>query len=289
MLRTLRSILALAVIGSPSLLQAQGGGVSVWSMHGTLPDTVQKAARGMLSTIDLRMTMATDGQRVSLLIAPGPEMIAASLTTDLSTVRMQVVASSTDDTVHIGVVLPPDIAAMMGGGIGFRLDLPLTADFIKGLAADSMIEAMTMKADSLNSDATKPDFHNTGRSDIVAGVPCEIWTVTGGTDTSDTMEMCLAAKPPAMQAMSNAMGTRFVPITSAFEKLGSERENPFGDRNLMAVRFRMLGDADFTFELVSLSKDAPAATFFELPPGLEPFPMEMLQGMTGAVGQSTGT
>lgn len=289
MRRTARFILTLALIGVPSLLQAQGGGVSVWSLRGTLPDTVQKASRGMLSTIDLRMTMATDGQRVSLLIAPGADMIAASLATDLSTVRMQVVTSSTDDTVHIGVVLPPQIAAMMGGGIGFRADVPMTADFIKGLATDSMIEAITMKADSLNADAAKPEFHNTGRSDTVAGVPCEMWTVTGGRNKTDTMEMCLAAKPPAMQALSDAMGTRFSSFTSAFAKLGSEMENPFGDRNLMAVRFRMVGDADFTFELVSLSNDPPAATFFELPAGLQPFPMEMLQGITGAAGQPTGT
>ncbi|MEO8479939.1 MAG: DUF4412 domain-containing protein [Gemmatimonadota bacterium] len=286
MRRTIRFALTVALIGVPSLLQAQGGGVSVWAMHGTLPDTVQKAARGMLSTIDLRMTMATDGKRVSMLIAPGPEMIAASLTTDLSMVRLQMVMSSSDDTVHIGVVLPPEIAAMMGGGIGFRMDLPLPASLIEGMLPDSMLAVLA--SDSLQ--AKTQEFRNTGRTDKVAGLGCQIWTMTGfGGDKADSLEMCLAPQPTALKAVSDAMQTRFASLFSTLKKFGRDKANPFGTEDLMPVRFRMVGESDMTFELMSVSNDAPAASFFELPAGLEPFPMEMLQGITGAAGQPTGT
>ncbi|HET9064903.1 MAG TPA: hypothetical protein VFN22_03670 [Gemmatimonadales bacterium] len=287
MVRTLRSALAsLALIGAPTLLHAQGGGVAVWSMHATLPDTVQQAVRGMLSTIDLRMTMATDGQRVSMLIAPGPEMIASSLTTDLSTVRLQVVMSGTDDTVHIGVVLPPEIAAMMGGGLGFRLDMPLPASLLEGMLPDSMLAVLA--SDSMQ--ATTAEFHDTGRSDTVAGIDCHIWTLAGlGMESADSLEMCVAPQPPALKAMSSAMRSRFASLMSKLEQIGADKPSPFGTKDQMAVRVRMQGDANFTLELVSMSNDAPAVTYFELPPGLEPFPMELLQGMTGAAGQPTGT
>ncbi len=286
MRRTIRFALTVALIGLPSLLQAQGGGVSVWAMHGTLPDTIQKASRGMLSTIDLRMTMATDGKRVSMLIAPGPEMIAASLTTDLSMVRLQMVMSSSDDTVHIGVVLPPEIAAMMGGGIGFRMDLPLPASLIEGMLPDSMLAVLA--SDSLQ--AKTQEFRNTGRTDKVAGLGCQIWTMTGfGGDKADSLEMCLAPQPAALKAVSDAMQMRFASLFSTLKKFGRDKANPFGTEDLMPVRFRMVGESDMTFELMSVSNDAPAASFFELPAGLEPFPMEMLQGITGAAGQPTGT
>lgn len=288
MRRTVRTILALTLIGAPSLLQAQGGGLSVWSLRGTLPDTVQKAARGMLSTIDIRMTMATDGQRVSMLIAPGPEMIASNLTTDLSTVRLQSVVSSSDDSIHVGVVLPPDIAAMMGGGIGFRMDMAIPATLAEGMGMDSMFAALA-------SDSVKeamPEFQNTGRSETVAGLSCEVWTISGfGDDTADSLalEMCLAPQPPALKALSDAMQTRMKPLLSMLEKFGGDKVNPFGKKGMMPIRVRMLGDGDFTLELLSVSNDPPAASFFELPAGLEPFPMDMLQGLTGTAGQSTGT
>jgi len=288
MLPSARSaILSLALIGAPAVLQAQGGGVAVWSMHATMPDTVQMAAPGMLSNIDLQMTTATDGQRVSMLITPGPEMIAASLTTDLSTVRLQVVMSSTDDTVHMGVVLPPEVAAMMGGGLGFRLDLPLPASLLEGMLPDSLLAALA--SDSAQAEA--PEFHDTGRSDTVAGITCRVWTmaVLGSTELADSLEMCVAPQPPAFKAMRDVMRTRFNTLMSSLEKFGTDKTNPFGSKDMMAVRFRMQGEADFSVELVSVSDDAPAATFFELPAGLEPFPMEMLQGMFGTGGQPTGT
>lgn len=258
-------VLASALPGS---LCAQGGTVT-WSLRGTVPDTVQKVMPGAaMRTFDLNLTAATDGRAVSVTIAPGPDMIANSLTVDLSTTRLYLLTHKGSDSITIGVVLPGNIAAMMGSDLGFRLDLPLP---------DSLPVPATL--DTLDT-TNPPELTNTGRSDTVAGVGCEIWTVqTKAPDT--TAEFCFAENPPVLSAFRDAMGDRYAKLIERLTARSGDRPNPFGGRTMIPVRLRVTGDGDFTMELTAVSTETPPAAAFLLPEGLQPFPVEMLQGMKG--------
>ena len=100
--------------------------------------------------------------------------------------------------------------------------------------------------------------------------------------------MSVAPQPPAFKAFKSAMGSRFEQLTSQFTKLAKDQpENPFEGRDLLAVRFRMTGEVDIVVELQSISDASPDPSFFLLPAELQPFPMEMFEGMMGAAGQPT--
>jgi hypothetical protein len=268
----------LALLLSPVGLAAQAGSAT-WMIRGAVPDSITQATGGALSTFDLVMTMGTDGRRVGMLMTPGPDMTAGSLAMDLSTMRIQVIMGTARDSMSIGVSLPPDVAAMMGGGLGFRMDFAVP---------DSL--PIPFDPDTIPT-GPRPTYVNTGATDTVAGLGCEVWTMTSPADSSGTggdLEMCLAPQPAAFKAFKTALGGRFEQLTSQLAKLAREQgDNPFTGRDLMAVRFRMTGEANVIVELQSISDAAPDASFFLLPAELQPFPMEMLQGMMGQQGQPT--
>lgn len=276
MFRHLARLGMLALALSPAGLAAQGGSAT-WIIRGSVPDSITQATGGALSTFDLVLTMGTDGRQIGMLLAPGPEMTAGSLAMDLSTMRIQMIMGAAKDSMSIGVTLPPDVAAMMGGGLGFRMDLPIPDSLPISIDPD------TLKA------GPQPTYTNTGTTETVGGLSCEVWTMTSPADSTGAtgdLEMCLAPQPAAFKAFKTAFGGRFEQLTAQFTKLAKEQpSNPFEGRDLMAVRFRMTGEANVVVELQSISDAAPDPSFFLLPAELQPFPMEMLQGMMGQQGQ----
>ena len=278
MLRTLARAAVLAGLLVPAV-GAQGG-TATWMVRGRVSDSLSQATGGAVSTFDFVMTMGTDGHQVGMLLAPGPEMTAGSLAMDLSTLRVQAIFGANPDSMSIGVTMPPDIAAMMGGGLGFRIDMAIP---------DSM--PIPFDPDTIET-GPQPTYANTGATETVAGLACEVWTITPAPDSTghqgEALEMCLAPQPPAFKAFKAAMGSRFEQLTSQFTKLAKDQpENPFEGRDLLAVRFRMTGEVDIVVELQSISDASPDPSFFLLPAELQPFPMEMFEGMMGAAGQPT--
>lgn len=270
-----RAALAVALV-APAVAGAQG--TLVFAMTGQLPDTVKQMSQGMSpESIDLRMTFAYDGNRTAMQLQAGPEMVIPGATFDISSIRLNVIFSKVTDSMHIGVVLPPEITAQLGGGIGFRVDLkiPDSLPMPGGLSVDSIMAETT-------DTMTLPKGVNTGRTARVAGMTCEEWEFTipeGQTEMGETIAMCLTANQGLMKQMMDDFMN--MPMMRGFkmEKLHARTREMFGGRDLIPIRMVMReGTKSFKFELVSLSNGAPDASFFTLPVDLQPFPLEMFGG-----------
>ncbi len=264
---------AAVLLAHPGALVSQTG-TMIWTLRGDVPDTVQSVMPGAISRFDLTFTVATDGTNLSATLAPGPDMIANSLQIDLSTVRAHLLTRRGSDSLTVGVVLPPQLGAMMGTDIGFELTIPLP---------DSLPLPPTL--DSLETNVPA-EYTNTGRTDTVAGVPCEIWTATTA-DPTATVEFCVAEPQPIMTTTSQILGERFGSILARWKSLNPEQAYPFGGRDMVPLRTRITGTNEMTIELTGMSTETPPPTTFQLPAGLQPFPMEMLKAATAA--PATGT
>jgi hypothetical protein len=64
------------------------------------------------------------------------------------------------------------------------------------------------------------------------------------------------------------------------EEMKAAGRKYFGGRDMMPVRVVVgTGGEQFTFQLESISDAMPGPAIFTLPEGLEPFPLEVLEGM----------
>ncbi len=271
----MRRLLLAATVLVTAPLTAQTG-TSSWAVTVTVPDSLQAMLQGT-NQFDMRLTMATDGQRLAMQVEPGPEMIARSTTTDLSGVRFQAILNASGDTLSLGIVLPPALATAMGAtGVGYRLDLPLDSLNLPDGAADSLRERM--------ADSNRVHPVDTGERATVAGLPCEEWRAVNDS-TGGTFTMCMTDPPAALKAATDVMERHFPRFVTMMEKLSAEQRAEFGGRKLVPIRMVMQDDQRMTMELLSLSDAAPDPSFFTLPLDLQPFPMEMVKAMMGAARQ----
>jgi hypothetical protein len=268
------SLLAFAlVLGAPVAAQT---GITVWSMRVKMPDSLQARAAG-IAEVDTRITLATDGNRLGFQVDLGDAMASAMPGTDLSAMRLNAVVHANGDSASIGIILPPEIAAMAGGGIGFRYDVAIP-DSIPGVPVpnvDSLMEAQ---------QGDEPDVTNTGRTATVAGITCEEWTVTpkvkdATATTFDHVGICVTEDLPALRAFTTVFERHLPDLGFDFDEMKAMGRKWFGGRDIVAIRTVMGADRDIVIELVSSSTAAPDASFFTLPEGLQPFPMEMVKAM----------
>src|SRR5690606_9963148 len=194
----------------------------------------------------MRLTLATDGSRLGMQVDFAESMSMAMPNIDLSAIRVNAVVHPGGDSVSVGVVFPPELAAMTGGGIGFRMDLPIpdTVRNLPGPDVDSMMSAET------------PKVTNTGRTSIVAGINCEEWELTPAQPSDSTpfngpMKLCLAESVPGLKAFS-ALAEQYLPDFgfdfSAMKEMGRKW---FGDRDLIAIRTVMGAADDMVVQLES--------------------------------------
>lgn len=271
----MRNFLLAATLLVAAPLAAQTG-TSTWSMTVEVPDSLQMMTQGV-TQFDMRMIVGTDGKRIGMQIEPGPQMLARSTSTDLSGARFQAILNATGDTVSLGLVLPPAMAGMMGGGgIGYRLDLPLDSLTLPTGAVDSLEERM--------ADSIRVHPEDTGERDTVAGIACEEWR-TVDDSTGGTMTMCMAAQPAGLKAISDVLKGHFPKFERAMAKMAAEMRAEFGGRELMPIRMVMRDGQRMRAELLSVSDAAPDPSFFTLPLDLQPFPLAMVQGMMSAARQ----
>src|SRR5690606_16782708 len=108
---------------------------------------------------------------------PAQSMIAAFPTMDLSGVRLVAVVPVSGDSFHVGVVMPPEIAAQMGGGMGFRIDGAIPDSIPMPGGFDSLMTEMDSITDAQREHLTD-SWKDTGRRSTVGGSACEEWTMT---------------------------------------------------------------------------------------------------------------
>lgn len=280
-----RLLLAGSILfGAPAAISAQVG-TQVWTMRVDLPDSMASRTAG-LTEIEFKMTFASNGTAHAMQMEAGPAMVAAFPMIDLSAVRFLAVLPVEGDSFHVGVVFPPELAAQLGGGIGWRVDgvipdsLPLPATF------DSLMQAGNEEAKA----DFKPEWKDTGRRSTAGGLPCEEWTMTvdpkdfPAADTTGpqepvVMQFCLAEKGGLMTAWTDWMKRRLPQLMTGYDQLHAEGLAQFGGRDMVPLRMELTAPVAMKFELVSQSDTAPDASFFKLPDGLEPFPMEMFGAM----------
>lgn len=274
----MRAALIAATLLLVAPLAAQSG-TTVWSMRMKLPDSTRAKAGG-LSEIDMRMTLATDGNRLGMQIDFAEGMATAMPGFDLSSIRVNAIVHAGGDSASVGVILPPELAAMMGGGIGMRLDVPVPDKF-DGLPVpnlDSIMEA---------NQGEEPNVTNTGRTSTVAGVSCEEWEMTSRTPSDSTpfddrVQLCLAENLPAMRAFTSLVEKYLPDLGVDFSEFKERGKKWFGGRELTAIRMVMGANQEMVLQLESSTSTAPDASFFTLPEGLQPFPIEMIKGMIPA-------
>lgn len=270
----------LTLLAFASLLAAPlaaQSGTTVWSIRMPIPDSLQGQTMG-LTDVDLRLTLGTDGRRVGMQFDFGEAMAAALPTMDVSAMRIQATTSAGGDSVSIGVVLPPELAAMMGGGIGMRLDLAIPDSLdLRGWDLDSLVEA---------NQREQPKPINTGRTDTVAGIACEEWRIptepTAETPNPVPAHLCLATSVPALSAFNTAVERQLPGFAGRFAQWKTAAREWFGGRDLVVVRSVIGEDEPIVVQLESVSAAAPDPSFFTLPMGLNPLPLDFVKGIAAS-------
>ena len=91
------------------------------SIRVKLPDSM-KVPLPVGNTIDLQITVMSDGRRVATDLSPGPDMTAAMPM--IQGIRIHAMYALGGDSLHAGILLPP---ALAGGAPGYRVDVALTS------------------------------------------------------------------------------------------------------------------------------------------------------------------
>jgi hypothetical protein len=272
------SLFALTFASLTVALPAQSG-TTVWSMRMKMPDSLAAKAGG-LSEIDMRMTLATDGRRLGFQVDLGDAMAAAMPGVDLSSVRFNAIVHADGDSASVGIILPPELAASMGGGIGLRIDAAIP-DTIPGVNVPDMDSLMNA------NQGEEPKVVNTGQNSTVAGISCEEWEVSAMVPSDsapfgDKIKLCLAESVPALRAFTSLFEKYMPDLGVDFGEMKQLGQKWFGGRDLVAIRTVMGENGEIVVQLESSSNAAPDASFFTLPDGLQPFPLEMLKAMIPA-------
>ena len=104
-------------------------------------------------------------------------------------------------------------------------------------------------------------------------------TPSDSTPFGDKIQMCLTQSVPALRAFTTLFEKYLPEMGVDFSEMKEMGKKWFGGRDLVAVRTVM---GEIVIQLESTSNTAPDASFFTLPDGLQPFPVEMLKAMIPA-------
>ncbi len=265
MIRPGRLALAAAVAFAPTTISAQQGTIT-YSLRGSVPDSIS-AMGGGIKEVDLQITAAFETGRSSFTLGVGPGMDWVG-GIDLSQARVIGLYRENSDTMTVAVVLPPELAVMMGGAPGVRIDIP-----VSGIS-----DASQFNTDSLLREEQNTRYENTGRTDQVAGRRCEIWHVTSPT-ADGPLVMCLA-EAPALARRMYEFGSKASPFGSAMSEFQEVSRQRFGGRDMLVVRMEFTDGVDsFLIELVDLTEGKPDPGFFQIPEELQVIDMDLIQGL----------
>lgn len=266
MQRTLYPILVALAATAPISAQLPPPGTIVISMQMKLPDSV-KVPLPIGNSIDLQISIMTDGRRVAADLAPGPGMTLWML----PGIRLHALYAPGADTIHAGILFPAEMAAAAGGASGYRFDIPLsTLDSLRRAnshTVDSIIKKLT---DSIGTVIPHPAYRSLGVTATVAGITCEEWETIVAMDTT---RLCLIPTPALIRAVQD-----YVKRISGAEQwmdrlpgLADAAKEAFGGRDMTPIRTVNV-KTGLRIELVSYTPGVPDAARFDLPPNLQPLP-----------------
>ena len=262
--------LSLALLlAPPATLAAQDlpAGTITMQMRVHLPDSL-KTPIPLGNDINVQMSIMSDGHRLAMEVVPGASVPM------LAGMRVLVTFTLGADSVHVGILLPPDLAASAGGSTGMRLDLPIAtlggANPLVARLLDSIGRTVT---DSGRQAMPHPTYRSLGSSATVAGITCEEWEVV---IQSDTIQTCVIPTPPALLALQqHVMSMPGVQrMMARIPGVADMRKEAYGGREMTAIRTEN-SRRGLHIELTSYRAGVPDATRLELPAGLQPMSLPM--------------
>ncbi|HEY4101982.1 MAG TPA: hypothetical protein VGM20_14010 [Gemmatimonadales bacterium] len=272
---------AFVLAGSPLAAQGVPAGRVVLSVTTHLPDSL-KSRVPIGDSITLRISAATDGKRFAFGITPG-ELAAMPM---LNGISVRAIYDKGADSLHIGILVPPSMAAMAGGGPGMRIDLSTST-------IDSALKTVSGKLDSaashgIDSAAMRamhppmPAMRSLGTTSTVAGMQCANWeTITA----NDTVITCVIPTPAAIQAFQEQFKAKMglAKLMERYPQLAQMQEQAYGGKPMTPIRMSesRLG---MHMELVSITLGEPDPAEFQLPADLKPMPLPGMPGKPSTMG-----
>ncbi|MGH7583585.1 MAG: hypothetical protein ACREL5_10200 [Gemmatimonadales bacterium] len=258
-MRTALTLAAGVIWFIPSTVAAQATpvGTVVIAMHVT-PGASTGA--GMLGTVGLRFTAASDGQRSAVTISFDSLGGSAAM---LQGAWLRVISRRGADSADILVSLTPALRMMIppaitGGDSSLGVSLRIGTH-----AADSVIQNDTLVKDSTHATPT-------GRYRTVAGMRCEDWRVVSGTDSG---LVCMAQQSTATEPLVGWARERLHISGPRADRLSQI----FRGQKLIPLRAEK--DSQLVVEVVSATSAAPAADVFAIPAGFHPLDTQALKAM----------
>jgi hypothetical protein len=270
---------AFVLAGSPLAAQGVPAGRIVFSVTTHLPDSL-KSRIPIGDSITVQISAATDGKHFAFGVTPG-EMAAMPM---LNGISVRAIYDKGADSLHVGILMPPSMAAMAGGGPGMRIDLSTST-------IDSAMKSMSGKIDSVASHAmdsvaqkamqmpSMPVMRSLGTTSTVAGMQCENWE---STTANDTILTCVIPTPSAIQAFQEQMKAKMglAKLLDRYPQIAQMQAQAYGGKPMTPIRMSesRLG---MHMELVSITLGEPDAAEFQLPADLKPMPLPGMPGMPG--------
>jgi hypothetical protein len=264
------SVLCLFAAASPLAAQAAVGTVE-FKMSVHVPESAGVPVPGG-TFVTMQMTAMSDGHRVAMEIVP------TVLSSPTSGMLIRMLFTPGSDSIHLGIIFPPEMAAAAGGGSGMRMDGPISMlgggnPLLAGIM-DSVGKAMK---DSLAKGGVRPSARSLGTTSTVAGISCEEWESVAMGDTTRT---CVIPTPPAVQALQDQFKSKsgMGALMGQIPGMAEMEKTAYGGRAMTPVRMdsRRTG---MHMEFVKYTPGAPDPARMELPAGLRQMP-----GMPGGGG-----
>jgi hypothetical protein len=262
------SVAFLFATASPLAAQRVAAGTATFQMTMHLPDSLKgKMPIPIGSELDIQMRWMTDGRRIAMEMLPGSSvpMIAGK--------RVRVIFTFGGDTVHVGILSSPEMAAAAGGSVGSRIDIPVAMFDSTGPLLGKLMDSIGKKMiDSLGK--TRPTYRSLGTSATVAGITCQEWEIVVGTDTTRT---CVIPTPSGLVSIEDQFKTLTGRQRIMFQVSGMAElhKQAYGGQEMTAIR-TVNARLGMRMELTSFTAGVPEASLMELPEGLKPMAMPAL-------------
>jgi hypothetical protein len=263
----LQSCLILALVSTaPSLSSAQGlaAGRATFQMTVHIPDSV-KSPLPIAGDFSAQIDMMTDGRNVAVEVVPDASQPM------MAGMHIRVIFALGGDTAHVGVILPPQMAAMAGGGSGIRMDVPVAM-----MGADNPLFGAMMDSISKTMTDSLPVYRKLGTTATVAGIRCEEWE---SVFRNDTIHTCVIATPPALLALQSRVRqmSGIGSLLAQVPGMADLERKAYNGEHVVPIRTTN-AHSGMHMELTGFTPGAPDAAMFQLPADLQLMPMPALPG-----------
>jgi len=252
---TSRHLAVVLAVAAAAPLAAQGTLVGTATFHMTMHVTAGTPGGAALppgTEMEAEMTYATDGRHFVM-----QNVMNSSSVPMMSGMMTRMIFTVGSDSIHMGIVMPPEIAAQTGS-IGTKMDLSMAQLTAAGKPAAALMDSVVRA----NAGRT---YRALGTTATVAGITCQEWeSIAAG----DTTRSCVIPTPPALAAMQEQFKTfQSAAILSNMPGLDAMQKQAYGGQAVTPIRTTSTRTG-MVLELTKYSATAPDPAMMQLPAGL---------------------